>query len=174
VLAGKLCLLGPSFEPGLLEYCRDLRIGHEVPVALLIPVENHPYLMVSFGSRKTCEPLDACCFRFSAPLVVNALQKRSKSSTFTVDRIIVFLRWSRRFDWYSPEQGADPRYPKVCCLAGRSSAIRLSLARASPSGARFRGTAEARSLSGRSSRGLLPQPDGFERLLGGSEDPSAR
>src|SRR5215207_10871324 len=42
----------------------------------------------SFGSRKTCEPLLPCCFRFSAPFVENAFQKRSKSSTFAVDKTI--------------------------------------------------------------------------------------
>src|SRR5215207_3707506 len=42
----------------------------------------------SFGSRKTCEPLLPCCFRFSAPFVENAFQKRSKSSIFDVARTI--------------------------------------------------------------------------------------
>src|SRR5207247_9724606 len=32
----------------------------------------------SLGSRKTCAPLDPCCFRFSAPLVEKVFQKRSK------------------------------------------------------------------------------------------------
>src|SRR6185503_9542488 len=45
---------------------------------------------LSFGSRKTCAPLEPCCFRFSAPLVEKVFQKRSKSSIFAVARTIVF------------------------------------------------------------------------------------
>src|SRR5215210_8997260 len=45
----------------------------------------------SLGSRKTCAPLDPYCLRFSAPLVENAFQKRSKSSIFVVARIMSLL-----------------------------------------------------------------------------------
>src|SRR5207248_9103767 len=38
----------------------------------------------SLGSRKTCEPLDPCCFRFSRLVVEKTLHQRSKSSTFVV------------------------------------------------------------------------------------------
>src|SRR6476646_9104500 len=41
---------------------------------------------LSFGSRKTCDPLQPCCFRFSAPLVEKVFQKRSKSPIFAVAR----------------------------------------------------------------------------------------
>src|SRR5918998_6257945 len=34
--------LGPAFEPRLLEDRRHLRVRQEVPVALLVPVEEHP------------------------------------------------------------------------------------------------------------------------------------
>jgi hypothetical protein len=44
---------------------------------------------LSFGSRKTCAPLQPCCFRFSAPFVEKVFQKRSKSSIFAVARTIV-------------------------------------------------------------------------------------
>src|SRR5215211_8334530 len=44
---------------------------------------------LSFGSRKTCAPLQPCCFRFSAPLVEKVFQKRSKSPIFAVARTIV-------------------------------------------------------------------------------------
>src|ERR1044071_4803136 len=44
---------------------------------------------LSFGSRKTCDPLQPCCFRFSAPLVEKVFQKRSKSPIFAVARTIV-------------------------------------------------------------------------------------
>src|SRR5712692_11458951 len=40
----------------------------------------------SLGSRKTCEPFDPCCFRFSRLVVENTLHQRSKSSTFVVPR----------------------------------------------------------------------------------------
>src|SRR6476646_8766355 len=43
---------------------------------------------LSFGSRKTCAPLQPCCFRFSAPLVEKVFQKRSKSAIFAVARTI--------------------------------------------------------------------------------------
>src|SRR5215207_272841 len=49
----------------------------------------------SLGSRKTCEPLLPCCFRFSAPRVENALQKRSKSSILVVVKIISILPSSK-------------------------------------------------------------------------------
>src|SRR6266508_2788585 len=45
----------------------------------------------SLGSRKTVEPLDPCCLRFSAPFVEKISRKRSKSSTFVVARIISLL-----------------------------------------------------------------------------------
>src|SRR4029453_3151549 len=45
-------------------------------------------LSLSFGSRKTCDPLQPCAFRFSAPLVENTFQKRSKSSIFAVAKTI--------------------------------------------------------------------------------------
>src|SRR3954452_25578922 len=48
----------------------------------------------SLGSRNTVEPLEPCCFRFSAPLVEKVLRKRSKSSTFVVAKIISLL-----FSW---------------------------------------------------------------------------
>src|SRR6266508_47357 len=38
----------------------------------------------SLGSRKTCEPLDPCCLRFSRLVVEKTLHQRSKSSTFDV------------------------------------------------------------------------------------------
>src|SRR5215211_518617 len=44
---------------------------------------------LSFGSLKTCAPLQPCCFRFSAPLVEKVFQKRSKSPIFAVARTIV-------------------------------------------------------------------------------------
>src|SRR5712691_9497093 len=40
----------------------------------------------SWGSRKTCEPLDPCCFRFSRLVVEKTLHQRSKSSTLLVAR----------------------------------------------------------------------------------------
>src|SRR5438552_11984067 len=40
----------------------------------------------SLGSRKTCEPLDPCCFRFSRLVVEKTFIQRSKSSTFDVAR----------------------------------------------------------------------------------------
>src|SRR5919108_2535394 len=40
----------------------------------------------SLGSRKTCERLEPCCFRFSRLVVENTLHQRSKSSTFEVAR----------------------------------------------------------------------------------------
>src|SRR6476660_8433445 len=46
---------------------------------------------LSFGSRKTCAPLQPCCFRFSAPLVENVFQKRSKSPIFAVAKTICLL-----------------------------------------------------------------------------------
>src|SRR5437868_15324694 len=40
----------------------------------------------SLGSRKACEPLDPCCFRFSRLVVEKTFHQRSKSSTFVVAR----------------------------------------------------------------------------------------
>src|SRR6266581_1572359 len=40
----------------------------------------------SLGSRKTCEPLDPCCFRFSRLVVEKIFIQRSKSSTLLVAR----------------------------------------------------------------------------------------
>src|SRR4051794_37190323 len=45
----------------------------------------------SLGSRKTFEPVDPCCFRFSAPLVEKIVKNWSKSSTVVVARNISFL-----------------------------------------------------------------------------------
>src|SRR3954451_14241900 len=45
-------------------------------------------LFSSVGSRKTVEPFDPCCCRFSAPLVEKIFRNRSTSSTFVVARII--------------------------------------------------------------------------------------
>src|SRR2546422_1252050 len=45
----------------------------------------------SLGSRKTCEPLDPCCFRFSRLVVEKIFIQRSKSSTFDVARNISLL-----------------------------------------------------------------------------------
>jgi hypothetical protein len=75
-------------ESRLPKDCWRLGVGHEVVVAVLIEVENHPEPVVLVGSRKTCEPLDPCCLRFSAPFVEKAFQNRSKSSIFTVARTI--------------------------------------------------------------------------------------
>src|SRR5439155_7030672 len=41
--------------------------------------------------RKTVEPLEPCCRRFSAPFVEKMFRKRSKSSTCVVARIMLFL-----------------------------------------------------------------------------------
>src|SRR3954447_6343285 len=49
----------------------------------------------SLGSRNTVEPLEPCCFRFSAPLVEKVFRKRSKSSTFVVARIISVLLFGK-------------------------------------------------------------------------------
>src|SRR3954469_19753622 len=48
-------------------------------------------LSPSLGSRKTFEPVDPCCFRFSAPLVEKIFKNWSKSSTVVVARNISFL-----------------------------------------------------------------------------------
>src|SRR5919201_2942558 len=66
----------------------------------------------SLGSRKTCAPLDPCCLRFSAPLVENAFQKRSKSSNFAVARINSLLL-CRKHRATSP---AEYRAPHVLML----------------------------------------------------------
>src|SRR5580765_5116021 len=54
----------------------------------------------SLGSRKTCEPLDPCCFRFSRLVVEKTLHQRSKSSTFDVarnnSRLLSILRAAAR------------------------------------------------------------------------------
>src|SRR3954463_6885568 len=49
----------------------------------------------SLGSRNTVEPLEPCCFRFSAPLVEKVFRKRSKSSTFAVAKIISLLLFGK-------------------------------------------------------------------------------
>src|SRR3954451_5766798 len=47
-------------------------------------------LFSSDGSRKTVEPLEPCCCRFSAPLVEKISRKRSTSTTFVVARSNLF------------------------------------------------------------------------------------
>ena len=94
-LTRELGRLRLAFEPRLLEDRGHLRVGQKVLVALLVPVKEHPNPVVVVGIAKTCEPFEPCCFRFSAPLVENVFQKRSKSSTLTVDRIMAFvLLWT--------------------------------------------------------------------------------
>src|SRR5690242_8957000 len=45
----------------------------------------------SFGSRKACDPLHPCCFRFSRLVVEKTPHERSKSSTFVVPRNTALL-----------------------------------------------------------------------------------
>ena len=90
VLAEELRRLGRSLrKPGFLKDRRDS--GSEVK--LCQPASSQSKIAqtrsLSFGSRKTCDPLQPCCFRFSAPLVEKVFQKRSKSSIFAVARTIV-------------------------------------------------------------------------------------
>jgi hypothetical protein len=87
VLPGKLRQLGPAVEPTFLKDRRDVRVGEEALKSLLIPVEHDPGPRVVIRIAETCEPWDPCCLRFSAPLVENAFQKRSKSSNFEVAKI---------------------------------------------------------------------------------------
>src|SRR5262249_20165574 len=47
--------------------------------------------LASLGSRNTVQPLDPCCFRFSAPLVEKTVRNWSKLSTVVVARIIALL-----------------------------------------------------------------------------------
>src|SRR2546423_3896599 len=50
----------------------------------------------SLGSRKACEPLDPCCFRFSRLVVEKTLHQRSKSSTFVVAKNNCLLLCGKR------------------------------------------------------------------------------
>src|SRR2546421_8163823 len=50
----------------------------------------------SLGSRKTCEPLDPCCLRFSRLVVEKIFHQRSNSSTFVVAKNNSLLLWSER------------------------------------------------------------------------------
>ena len=121
MLTRELRRLGPAFEPRLLEDRGHLRVGQEVLVALLVPVKDHPDPVVVVGIAKDLRTLRAVCFRFSAPLVENVFQKRSKSSTLTVDRIMAFvLLWTSSIELCRREQRADERYSELSCRAGRS------------------------------------------------------
>jgi hypothetical protein len=94
VLAGELRLLGPACEPSLLEDRRDLGIGHEVLVALLVPVEDYPDPVVVIGIAKDVRTLGPMLLALLSALGRERVPERSKFSTFTVDRIIAFLlRW---------------------------------------------------------------------------------
>jgi predicted dithiol-disulfide oxidoreductase (DUF899 family) len=57
VLAGELSHLGPALEPSLLEERRELGIGHEALIALLVPIENHPDPLVVIGIAKDVRTL---------------------------------------------------------------------------------------------------------------------
>ena len=92
VLAEELRRLGRTLrKPGFLKDRRDLGVRREAfhPASSQSKIAQTRSL--SFGSRKTCDPLQPCCFRFSAPLVEKVFQKRSKSSIFTVARTISLL-----------------------------------------------------------------------------------
>ena len=68
MLAEELRRLGRTFrKPGFLKDRRDIGVRGEALPARLVPVEDRPNRSLSFGSRKTCAPLEPCCFRFSAP-----------------------------------------------------------------------------------------------------------
>jgi hypothetical protein len=87
VLAEELRRLGRTLrKPGFLKDRRDIGVRGEALPACLIPVEDCPNPVALFGSRKTCDPLQPCCFRFSAPFVEEVFQKRSKSPIFAVAR----------------------------------------------------------------------------------------
>jgi hypothetical protein len=91
VLAYELRRLGPTLNPALLKDRGHVGVGHEGLKPLLVPSKTTQTRRSSFGSRKTCEPLLPCCFRFSAPLVENAFQNRPKSPTFAVDKTMILL-----------------------------------------------------------------------------------
>jgi hypothetical protein len=82
----------------------------------------------SFGSRKTCEPLDPYCFRFSAPFVENVFQKRSKSSNFDVARItsISFRRKCPPAQYPPRRRLCQWRAPNWAAASNRPSATRRS------------------------------------------------
>jgi hypothetical protein len=42
VLPDKLRFLGPVLEPGFFKDRRHVGVGHQVPIALLVPLEEHP------------------------------------------------------------------------------------------------------------------------------------
>src|SRR5258708_34053217 len=80
----------------------------------------------SVGSRKTVQPLEPCCLRFSAPLVVKTFKKRSKSSTFVVARIISLLLSRPAAKWPGSRQqdvhNAPPAH-RADSLCGRYSVL---------------------------------------------------
>ncbi len=93
MLAEELRRLGRTLrKPCFLKDRRHVGVRGEALPARLVPVEDRPNPVASFGSRKTCAPLDPCCFRFSAPLVEKVFQNWSKSPIFAVARTIVLLR----------------------------------------------------------------------------------
>ena len=91
-LAGRLCRLRPTLgvpHPGRSAACRGRTSGAQY--ASWSMSKTTQTRLSSLGSRNTRAPWDPCSFRFSAPFVEKVFQKRSKSSTFTVDRINALL-----------------------------------------------------------------------------------
>ena len=59
VLPGELRLLGPTLEPGLFKDRRHVRVGHQVLIALLVPVEGDPDAGVVIRITKDARALAA-------------------------------------------------------------------------------------------------------------------
>ena len=87
-LAGEFRDLWPSGVPGFLKNRRDLGSETKFFQPSSSQSKSTQTRPSSLGSRKVCEPLDPCCFRFSRLVVEKTPHQRSKSSTFDVARNI--------------------------------------------------------------------------------------
>ena len=144
VPAADLRSLGPTFVPGFLHDRGDLGSERKLCQPSTSQSKSTQTRSSSLGSRKTVEPLDPCCFRFSAPLVEKIFSKRSKSSTVVVARIISLLLCGFSAPRSTPiacssgcpvprsSRARGHRPPRPRGSAARSKAARLRLLRDPP------------------------------------------
>jgi len=86
VLADELRRLGLSLNSTFFKDRGHVGVGHEVPKALLVPVENHPHPAIVVRIAKDLRTLTPVLLSLFSALVENMFHQRSKSSIFAVDK----------------------------------------------------------------------------------------
>ena len=138
-------------EPGLLEDRRHVGIGHEVLVALLVPVENHPDPAVVIGIAKHVRTLGPVLLSLLSALWSRTCSRSGRNprpSPWTGSSLSSSVGGAPRFDRHCSAPGADARYSKTLRPRRRNSAQASLLLRAM-SGSRPERVIARRRLSAR-------------------------